>query len=76
MRTAITDFKTGWYGIGMGFSDVELDRLIDGLQKLKSGEIDHFHFRSTVFETAAGGIADVELFKLSQSDQSDMVIDC
>lgn len=37
---------------------------------------DQFHFRSTAYETASGDIADVELFKWSQPDQYDMVIEC
>jgi hypothetical protein len=46
MQASIEDFKTGWYGVTLGFKKSEIDVLVAGLVKLRDQETSHFHSRS------------------------------
>lgn len=69
MIAIIEDFKTGWYGISFELGTEEIDHLISHLQRLKQGEIGHFHFYED-HTVEKNGIADVE-FSLKDEHESD-----
>ena len=60
MRATIEDFKTGWFGIGLGIKQVEIDSLIQHLQALKKDPSQHFH-RASDF-AGSGGVGDIEIY--------------
>ncbi len=74
MISEIEDFKTGWYGIGLRFGLEEIDCLIESLEKLKDGEMDHFHFRED-HTTEKTGIADIEISLKGEDEVDNMSID-
>lgn len=65
MKVDFDDFGTGWYGISVGLNTGDIDRLIELLGLLRSGDLDHFHAFSREFENQDRGIADIEFRKLS-----------
>jgi len=67
MKAEIEKYKTNWYGIILGISSKEIDKLILALKQLKEDQ-DHFHLRSN-FE-GDGGIADLEIYFLENEDNS------
>ena len=71
MHVEIEDFKTGWYGIGIGIRENEIDILIEQLKKMKQEKTQHFHL-SSEFE-GDGGIGDIE-FYLQKEGKDNMQI--
>ena len=60
MRGEIENWNNGWYGISLGLSVSEIDRLIGLLTKLRGDPEQHFHISSDYSGT--GGIGDIELY--------------
>jgi hypothetical protein len=73
MNSEIQTEQSGWSRIRIGLTLSEIEILITRLQKLDSGLIDHFHFRQTSFEGAAG-IADVEFVIVDNETTPNMFI--
>lgn len=65
MKANIHKFETGWYGIQIGLSEHDINKLIADLKELKDSK-GHFHRRSD-FE-GDGGIGDIE-FSYLESDE-------
>lgn len=73
MISEIEDFGTGWYGIYLGFSPEEIDRLVVSLQELKNKKTGHFHiFDDHTFENS--GIADIEIFLKGKDEKDNMIV--
>ena len=71
MYTEIEHFGTGWSGILLCLRNDEIDKLIASLQRLKQGDIGHFHIRSIDNDLDAG-IADIEISIAGDSDVDNM----
>ena len=73
MRTSIESLQTDWYGVTLGLKESEIDSLIENLLLLRNKEAEHFHARSTF--SGSGGIADIELYLISEDSDDNMVFD-
>lgn len=71
MYVELEDFKTGWYGIGIGLREKEIDILIEQLIRLKADKKQHFHI-SSEFE-GDGGVGDME-FYIHEDEKDNMYI--
>ena len=60
MRGKIEDWKSGWYGISLGLSVPEIDRLVVLLTKLRDDSEQHFHISSDC--SGNGGLGDIEIY--------------
>jgi hypothetical protein len=70
MNVEIEDFKTGWFGISIGMTPQDINRLIKRLESLKQHPKNHFHIFSDC--EGDGGVADIEIY-LQGADQADNV---
>ena len=59
MHIKLEDFKTGWVGLQVGISEVEIPVLSERLRDLQRSR-SHFHLRSDF--SGSGGVGDVEIF--------------
>lgn len=73
MKTEIEAFKSGWIGIALGISEQEIDLLIERLESLRSGRIQHFHLRRDDF-SGDPGIADIEISVMGKNSVHDLEI--
>ena len=65
MNVKMDDWKNGWYGIELGLSDREIDRLIRLLLVLKEDHDQHFHIRSDIARSGnldEGGVGDITIY--------------
>ena len=60
MHAEIQDWNNGWYGVSLGLSTAEIDRLIALLTKLRADPEQHFHISSDY--EGAGGLGDIEIY--------------
>lgn len=60
MRGEIENWNNGWYGISLGLSLAEIDRLIELFSMLRADPAQHFHMSSDY--SGDGGIGDIELY--------------
>jgi hypothetical protein len=60
MHGEIENWNNGWYGISLGLSDSEIDRLIALLAKLRNDPEQHFHISSDY--SGNGGLGDIEIY--------------
>lgn len=60
MHGEIENWNNGWYGISLGLSPGEIDRLIELLRMLRVDPTQHFHISSDYKGT--GGIGDIEMY--------------
>lgn len=60
MHGVIESWDNGWYGISLGLSGDEIDRLISLLSKLRNAPEQHFHISSDY--AGAGGLGDIEFY--------------
>jgi len=67
MEMTLEDFKTGWFGLQVGLTDAEIDKLLQHLSDLKKTK-GHFHIRSDM--EGSGGVGDVEFFWAKPSNKS------
>ena len=70
MQVKAEFFDSGWVGLSMDISLVEIDQLIQKLEMLKGGVIGHFHIRADDFSSGRG-IADIEL-SLQSGNKDDL----
>ena len=73
MNVNMEDWKGGWYGIALGLSDGEIDRLRELLLDLKEDHDQHFHIRSDFArggDPAEGGVGDITVY-VKDVEQSD-----
>jgi hypothetical protein len=60
MRGEIKDWNNGWYGVSLGLSVPEIDRLIALLTKIRNDPEQHFHISSDY--SGSGGLGDIEIY--------------
>ena len=72
MYVDMEDFETGWYGIGIGISREEIDRLIDLLRMIKSDPEQHFHISSEY--KGQGGVGDIEVYVMDENQEHNMIL--
>ncbi len=72
MRATIEDFKTGWFGIGLGIKKSELDLLIQRLETLKNNPDLHFHLGSTY--SGSGGVGDIEVYVEPEGSEDNLTM--
>lgn len=70
MHVNVEDWKNGWYGIGIGMDQEEIDTFIELLQMIKRDPAQHFHI-SSEYE-GKGGIGDIEIYIKEQKQKSNM----
>lgn len=70
MQVDIDDWKTGWYGIGIGLDPDEIDELVSLLQMIKSDPEQHFHIASEY--RGEGGVGDIEIYVNNDHKQGNM----
>jgi hypothetical protein len=70
MHTELEDWKNGWYGIQLGISGSEIDRVIELLKMLKEEPDQHFHFTSDY--KGNGGIGDITVYVQTQDEIDNM----
>ena len=73
MIAEIEDFKTGWYGVYLRFSEEEIEKLIESLRSLQNRSSGHFHFEGLDYD-GKGGIADVEISLKGKHEQDNMKV--
>jgi hypothetical protein len=71
MHITLEDFKTGWFGLGVGITDAEIPVLIERLRDLQRSR-SHFHLRSDF--TGGGGVGDVEIYWAEPGEASNLKI--
>ena len=70
MRAEIENWNNGWFGVSLGLSSKEIDRLIALLTKIRNDPDQHFHISSDY--AAAGGLGDIEIYVQSSDEPSNM----
>ena len=60
MHGEIQNWNNGWYGVSLGLSTAEIDRLLALLTKLRADPDQHFHISSDC--EGAGGLGDIEIY--------------
>jgi hypothetical protein len=73
MNVKIEKFDSGWMGISLALGKEEIELFVRRLNKLKAGEIGHFHFRNENFGPDEG-VADIEITTIGKDDVDNMVI--
>jgi len=56
----IENWNNGWYGISLGLTAKEIDRLIVLLNELRNDPEQHFHISADC--SGEGGIGDIEIY--------------
>ncbi|WP_145170667.1 hypothetical protein [Rubripirellula lacrimiformis] len=74
MNVVLEKFDSGWVGLSLALGRSEIDVLIQKLNELKSGELDHFHFRCDNFD-ASEGVADFEITTSGAGDVNNLIIE-
>jgi hypothetical protein len=59
MRGEIEDWNNGWFGVSLGLSIAEIDRLIELLTNIRNDPEQHFHISSNY--AGSGGLGDIEI---------------
>jgi hypothetical protein len=72
MHARTEQWKSGWFGVELGFSPQEIDRLIELLQMLKKDADQHFHVRSDYKGSA--GVGDIMFYVQSADETNNMLI--
>lgn len=55
-------FDSGWIGLTLGLTEVEINELVSKLISLKDDKVNHFHIRANTFE-GNRNVADIEFYK-------------
>ena len=71
MHSKLEDWKNGWFGLELGISPEEIDRLIELLQMLQKEPDQHFHLSSDY--KGSGGLGDIALYIQSPDQVSNMI---
>ena len=72
MHAKTEQWKSGWFGVELGLSQHEIDRLIELLQMLKKEPDQHFHVSSDYKGSA--GIGDIMFYVQSDGEEDNMMI--
>jgi len=70
MHGEIENWNNGWYGVSLGLSIPEIDRLIALLTKIRSDSEQHFHISSNY--AGEGGLGDLEFYVSEAGSPSNM----
>jgi len=70
MHGEIENWNNGWYGISLGLSAAEVDRLIKLLTNLRKDPEQHFHISSDYSGT--GGLGDIEVYVAEAGSTSNL----
>jgi hypothetical protein len=71
VHSKLEDWKNGWFGVELGISPDEIDRLIELLQMLRKEPDQHFHLSSDYKDS--GGLGDITLYVQSRDEPSNMI---
>jgi hypothetical protein len=72
MQAKLEDFSTGWFGLEIGLSDLDISLLIDRLNALRNSK-GHFHARSDFSGTP--GIGDIQFYWAESGSDSNLVLE-
>lgn len=72
MHGEIENWNNGWFGVSLGLSAAEIERLIALLTKLRDDPDQHFHISSNYVDS--GGLGDIEIHVQSSNDTNNMSI--
>ncbi|WP_205393378.1 hypothetical protein [Xanthomonas hydrangeae] len=72
MRGEIENWKNGWYGVNLGLSAAEIDRMIGLLVRLRDDPDQHLHVSSDY--SGSGGLGDIEVYVSEADATSNMQI--
>ena len=72
MHGEIENWNNGWFGVSLGLSAAEIDRLIVLLTMIRQDPDQHFHITSDYAGT--GGLGGVEIYASEANDPSNMHI--
>ena len=72
MRGEIENWNNGWYGVSLGLSIAEIDRLIELLTNIRNDPEQHFHISSDY--VGSGGLGDIEVSIAEASSISNMSV--
>jgi hypothetical protein len=70
MRGEIENWNNGWYGISLGLSVPEIDRLIALLTEIRDDPEQHFHISSDY--SGDGGLGDIEIYVAGAGSPSNL----
>jgi hypothetical protein len=70
MRGEIENWNNGWYGVSIGLSLTEIDRLITLLTNLRKEPEQHFHISSDY--VGSQGLGDIEVYVTEPSSIDNM----
>ena len=73
MYGALENREADYVSVTLALRVAEVDTLIEALQQLQGGEVDHFHLRCNDF-SAPHGIGDIEVSLAGPSDVHNMGI--
>jgi hypothetical protein len=71
MHSKVERWKNGWFGVELGLSLDDIDRLIDSLEMLKREPDQHFHLSSDYKGT--GGLGDFTLYVQTTDEPNNMI---
>jgi hypothetical protein len=72
MHGEIENWNNGWYGVSLGLSVSEIDRLIALLTNLRNEPEQHFHISSDY--VASEGLGDIEVYVAGPGSLNNMHI--
>ena len=72
MHVKTEQWKSGWFGVELGLSSEEIDRLIELLQMLKKEPDQHFHISSDY--KGSTGIGDIMFYLQPANEANNMLI--
>ncbi|MCP4675705.1 MAG: hypothetical protein GY854_09410 [Deltaproteobacteria bacterium] len=72
MHTRIEDWKNSWFGIQLGLSASEIEKLIANLKELLQDHDQHFHLTSTY--EGSGGVGDIEIYLKDDTELDNMKV--
>ena len=70
MRGEIENLNNGWYGVSLGLSVPEIDRLIALLTEIRSDPEQHFHISSDY--SGGGGLGGIEIYVAEAGSASNL----
>lgn len=72
MRGEIENWNNGWYGVSLGLSITEIDRLIALLTNLRNEPEQHFHISSDYVDSQ--GLGDIEVYVAESNSVDNMYL--
>ena len=70
MHAKLDNWQNGWYGVSVGLSAEEVDRLIALLTNIRDTPDQHFHMSSNY--VGDGGLGDIEFYMTDSGSPSNM----